>query len=265
MARLKIHAVAPGYALTAAFVLRSHAYGESDRIVSFITEDFGKVSGIAKGAMRSRRRFVNTLEPFVKIRLAFRMRPTSDLAFIERCDLIEILRGFGNDLDRFACGSYVLELVDQLVMGREPGTEIFRLVETTLSTLDSIGYRPSVVRAFELHVLEAIGYRPDLTRCRVCGRRVSTLPSVLIVPGSGGIVCLGCRPATGATHALTGQTLAMLADLQRHPISAAASWGNDQAAAAAEAALEGLIANVINRPLRSPAVLSALRQPASAC
>ena len=32
--------------LTAAFVLRSHAYGESDRIVRFITEDFGKVSGM---------------------------------------------------------------------------------------------------------------------------------------------------------------------------------------------------------------------------
>ena len=252
-------------ALTAAFVLRSHAYGESDRIVRFITEDFGKVSGIAKGAMRSRRRFVNTLEPFVKIRLAFRVRPRSELAFIERCELIGILRGFGSDLDRFACGSYVLELTDQLVMGREAGTEIFRLVETTLSMLDSIGPCPSVVRAFELHVLGAIGYRPDLTSCRACGRSVSTLPSVLIVPARGGVVCTRCRPATGVTHTLKGHTLAMLADLQRHPVSAAASRVSDQEDAAAESALEGFIAHVITRPLRSPAVLSALRQPASTC
>ena len=49
---------------THAIVLRARPYGESDKIVSFLTEDFGKLSGIAKGALRSRRRFVNSLEPF---------------------------------------------------------------------------------------------------------------------------------------------------------------------------------------------------------
>ena len=54
------------------------------RYRAVITEQFGKVSGIAKGAKRSQRRFGGTLEPFVKVRLAFRERPRSDLAFIER-------------------------------------------------------------------------------------------------------------------------------------------------------------------------------------
>jgi len=47
--------------LTPAIVLRSRPFGESDKIVSFLTESYGKLTGIAKGAKRSRKRFVNPL------------------------------------------------------------------------------------------------------------------------------------------------------------------------------------------------------------
>jgi recombinational DNA repair protein (RecF pathway) len=36
---------------TSAIVIHSLDYGESDRIVSFYSMDFGKVKGIAKGAL----------------------------------------------------------------------------------------------------------------------------------------------------------------------------------------------------------------------
>ena len=42
-------------------------YGESDKIVTFLTRDLGKVTGIAKGAKHSKRRFVNVLEPFTHV------------------------------------------------------------------------------------------------------------------------------------------------------------------------------------------------------
>ena len=54
-----------------AIVLRSIDYGESDRIVTFYTADFGKVKGIAKGAKRSSKRFANTLESFSRLQLLF--------------------------------------------------------------------------------------------------------------------------------------------------------------------------------------------------
>ena len=49
---------------TEAIVLRCLDYGESDRIVTFYTRDYGKLRGIAKGARRSRKRFANALELF---------------------------------------------------------------------------------------------------------------------------------------------------------------------------------------------------------
>src|SRR5919108_354299 len=73
---------------TPAFVLRTRPYGESDRIVTFITEHHGKVAGIAKGAKNSRRRFAGTLEPFVRVRAVFQHRPHADLVFLVRCELV---------------------------------------------------------------------------------------------------------------------------------------------------------------------------------
>jgi hypothetical protein len=55
----------------------------------------------------------------------------------------------------------------------------------------------------------------------------------------------------------------MLADLQQKPIGTADQ--PDQDAAATEAALEELLAQVVTRPLRSRTVLAALRQHGSAC
>ena len=68
---------------TLGFVLRSRPYGESDRIVTLITEEHGKITGIAKGAKNSRRRFGGTLEPFLHVRIVFRQRPASELVFLE--------------------------------------------------------------------------------------------------------------------------------------------------------------------------------------
>jgi DNA repair protein RecO (recombination protein O) len=256
----------PEIALTSAFLLRSHPYGESDRIVTFITEQFGKVSGIAKGAKRSQRRFGGTLEPFVKVRLAFRERPRSDLAFIERCEFLQALSQFGTDLDRFAAGSYILELTDRVVMGRETGREVFDLVESALALLESNGANAAVLRAFELHILEAAGYRPELERCRGCGREARAFAAVVAVPSRGGVFCTGCRPAAEAGHIVSQALLAALVDLQRRPLGpdVAAVAMEKESIAGAEAVLEALIDQIVSRPLRSRGVLAALRQPSPA-
>lgn len=247
-------------ASTTAFLLRSHSYGESDRIVTFITEGFGKLSGIAKGAKRSQRRFAGTLEPFVRVRVAFRSRPRSDLAFIDRCEFLQALRGFSHDLGRFALGTYLLELTDRMVLGRETGSEVFRLVDTALSLLDSEGPAPAIVRGFELHLLDVAGYRPHLDACRGCSTPAARIRSAVVVPSRGGLLCGTCHGPADGGQPLGNGTLDSLLRLQRTPLDAGAAGTvmNDHDAAHAEAAMEALIGHVIPRPLRSRTIVSAL-------
>ncbi|MGH7823105.1 MAG: DNA repair protein RecO, partial [Candidatus Binatia bacterium] len=106
-------------------MLRTRVYGESDKIVTFLTRDFGKLSAIAKGALRSRRRFVNSLEPFTHVRLGFRIRPQSDLAWVESAEIVRPVRNVTRDLDRYAWSTYVLEVLDCMVEGREAEPAVF--------------------------------------------------------------------------------------------------------------------------------------------
>jgi DNA repair protein RecO (recombination protein O) len=191
---------------TPAFVLRTRPYGESDRIVTFITEQHGKLTGIAKGAKNSRRRFAGTLEPFVRIQVVFRHRTGSDLAFLLRCDLLGVLRAFTRDLDRFAAGSYVLELTDRMVFAHESGREVYALVKDALTLLDAGAPIEPVLRAFELHLLGATGYAPALDRCRTCGASAEPGARIYLALERGGLVCRGCvrpgepvRPIAAAT------------------------------------------------------------------
>ena len=73
---------------TPAIVLKTKPYGESDKIVTFLSETHGKITGIAKGAKRSQKRFVNSLEPFSLVKLGFYERPQSSLVFINSSDLL---------------------------------------------------------------------------------------------------------------------------------------------------------------------------------
>ncbi|MCP3678475.1 MAG: DNA repair protein RecO, partial [Deltaproteobacteria bacterium] len=87
-----------GYNTTGAIVLNAIDYGESDRIVTFYTTDYGKVAGIAKGARRSRKRFVNKLEPFSHITLTFFHKDGRDLVRVDECRLKENFFKLKNDL-----------------------------------------------------------------------------------------------------------------------------------------------------------------------
>src|SRR5216683_4304241 len=73
-----------------AIVLRTRDYSESDRIVTLLTREFGKLSGIAKGAKVSRRRFERKLEVFSHVMLYFRRRPRGELVFITKAEAGEL-------------------------------------------------------------------------------------------------------------------------------------------------------------------------------
>jgi DNA repair protein RecO (recombination protein O) len=227
---------------TPALVLRTRPYGESDRIVTFITEQHGKLTGIAKGAKNSRRRFGGTLEPFVLIRVVFRQRTSSDLAFLLRCELIGTLRAFTRDLDCFAAGSYVLELTDRMVVGRESGREVYGLVHDALALIDGGASFDPVLRAFELHLLTTCGYAPPLDHCGGCARPSDGTENFYLAIDRGGLVCRTCVRPSERVRPVSAATTAELARLAANPLAEA---GEDRASLTEAAAVTATLFEAI--------------------
>ena len=249
----------PAEIATPAFVLHTRPYGESDRIVTLITEHHGKLAGIAKGAKNSRRRFAGTLEPFVHIRVVFRQRHATDLAFLVRCELLEALHPFRRDLERYAAGSYVLELTDRMVLGRESGGDIYRLVQDALTVLAGDGLCDPVLRAFELQLLAASGYAPVLDRCRGCGTAIGDGSALYLALERGGIVCRSCVRPNEPVRPVSNDTARALARLAVEPLARAGTGDETRHLVEAASIAEHLLRGATTGPLRSRTFLARTR------
>lgn len=238
---------------TSALVLRTRPFGESDRLVTLLTEEHGKLTGIAKGAKNSKRRFAGTLEPFLQVRATFHHRSASDLVFLHRCELVRPLRRFTQDLDRYVAGSYVLDLADRMVLGRESGADVYRLVFGTLALLDEHGRSDTLLHVYELHLLAASGWAPELTRCPSCGRELVGMPTVYLVADRGGFLCRPCVPPGELVRPVTYATARVLARLAACPlidgVAAPPVTGETRTV------LEALLAGAASGPVRSRELL----------
>jgi len=200
--------------ITPAVVVRTRAFGESDKIVTFLTRDLGKIAGIAKGARRSKRRFVNVLEPFTHVDVTLRLRQGSDLAFVNACVLVDAPISIARDLMKFAYASYVLELTDRMVREREAGPDTYELVRDAIALIEQSDAEAGVLRAFELHLLRLTGYEPELDRCRRCATAVASGTTMYVHPARGGVLCIRCR-GEGRAYQASQPVLERLIAFQR--------------------------------------------------
>jgi len=181
-----------GYNRTDAIVLNTTDYGESDRIVTFFTADYGKVAGIAKGARRSKKRFVNKLEPFSHITLTVFHKEGRQLVRIEECRLIENFHHLKENLEKLAYGSYLLELLGTMTREGEEQEGLFTLLLATLRVLEEAEEPEKWALIFETKLLSLLGYRPRLDRCVICSR-LTDGTKYYFSSHRGGAVCGGCR------------------------------------------------------------------------
>lgn len=203
--------------VTPAIVLRSWPFGESDKIVTFLTEAHGKVTGIAKGAARSRRRFVNVLEPFSLVSLRFQERPHSGLVFVQACDPIRFLKSLTASLEKIAYASYLVEIVDGLAGEREENRRLFEHLKEGLVFVEEHGPSLPFLTFFELRLLKLSGYEPLLEHCRRCARefRSGSHSPWSFSPPDGGVLCGACSGLKREAIRLSGETLRAWIELQR--------------------------------------------------
>lgn len=205
--------------VTPAIVLRAWPFGESDKIVSFLTESHGKVTGIAKGAKRSRKRFVNSLEPFSLVTLRFQDRSHSNLAFVLACDLMLGFKGLAASLERIAYASYLVEITDGLTGEREENRSVFQHLKEGLVYLEEKGATLAFLVFFELKLLKLAGYQPLLDICRRCGsgRREREKLQWHFSPQDGGILCEGCSKLRREIMPLAVEAIEAMVALQHEP------------------------------------------------
>jgi DNA repair protein RecO (recombination protein O) len=165
-------------------------------LVNFLTPEGGRVSGLAKHAKKSRRRFANCLESLNLVVFHLSPRPRGDLEFIQQGELVNPFSNLRRDLRRLAAGALLAELAGELSTPPETTAEIFKTLNQALEFLDAGADADSLLPPFLLHLLKLGGYGPRWESCRECGKEPD--PPLNFSIAKGGVVCGACsRKASG--------------------------------------------------------------------
>jgi len=200
---------------TDAIVLRAIRYGESSKIVTFFTRSHGKVTVIAKGALRPKSGYGSSLEPMSHASVIFHLKDTREIQTLTQSDLVESWRRLSEDLGTMSSGMKMIELVNAVSEHRHEGSDLFTLLVDGLSRLNDATKDPQIsLYIFESRLAGVLGYAPDFTRCAVCRREMGDFPgdspAAEFHLDKGGVLCTDCSGAPGHRVSLSIRALGVL-------------------------------------------------------
>ncbi|MDQ0213912.1 DNA repair protein RecO (recombination protein O) [Oikeobacillus pervagus] len=150
-------------------VIRTTNYGESNKITTIFSREFGKIGLMARGAKKPNSRLSAITQLFTHGQFLF--QKTSGLGTLQQGEMTTTMRNIKEDLIRTSYASYIVELLDKGVEDRKPNPYLFELLLQTLQYIHE-GYDNEIVtNIFEMKMLQVIGISPELNQCVHCGER----------------------------------------------------------------------------------------------
>jgi DNA repair protein RecO (recombination protein O) len=158
----------------AAIVLRNLRLGESSKIVSVLTPDFGRVKVVAKGARQLRSRWASVLEPGNEVELMIYARPGRDLWMLGDAQLGRAVLTAGQGLNKLSLLFAALELCERLLPEQEPVADCERSLRSYLDRWHRSDDASLMASFFtlELELARSMGIAIDLESCGECGAQL---------------------------------------------------------------------------------------------
>lgn len=187
-----------------AIVLKSLPYKERDKLVTLLTEHGGKITGIAKGAIHSKR-FGGSLDLFSCSSIRYK-ESNSDLVWIEEANIRRDFLSIRKTLENISAAGYFCDLALRLTEEKHEVREVFLLMAHYLFLLEENLATFEIVRSFEIKLLERLGWAPILEECCEChapffGEELPPeLSYVSLALEKGGFLCHGCSKTIAVTR-----------------------------------------------------------------
>lgn len=200
--------------LSPAIIMRVKEFGESDLLVTFFTPDKGQQKGVAKGARKSRKRFVNCLDLFSLVNLEYRTKKEHDLSLLNSAKLVDAYPGIRRDFSALSRASYMIELTGILFPSGVADREVFALLKRSLKWLADEPADGLCHIAFEARVMALGGYKIALDKCCICGRTFTGRGMGVFKKEKGGIACLNCEKPSRLAPSMRPESINLLGQMQ---------------------------------------------------
>ena len=147
-------------------VIRTNDYGETNKVVTLYTREWGKIGAMARGAKKPSSRLASVTQLFTYG--FFVIQKSKGLGSLQQGDSISTMRNVRNDIFLTAYCSYIVELTDKCTEDRKPNPYLFEMLQQILHHINE-GQDPDVLlHIYEMKMLNTIGLYPKLDGCVIC-------------------------------------------------------------------------------------------------
>ncbi|KQL53513.1 DNA repair protein RecO [Heyndrickxia shackletonii] len=150
-------------------VIRTHDYGESNKIINVYTREFGKLGMMARGAKKPNSRLSAVSQLFTYG--YFLVQTGNGLGTLQQGEMISSMRSIREDIFQTAYASYIVDLLDKSVEERQKNPFLFELLYQTLNYINEDVDIDIITNIFEMKMLNVLGLYPVMNQCAICGSK----------------------------------------------------------------------------------------------
>ena len=194
---------------TKALVLREANYKESDKILTLLTEQEGKLTVSARGCRRRNSPIAAACQLLVWGE--FTLYEYDGRWAVKETASERLFDGVRTDIEKLSLASFLVEVTDALAGEGHPDPALLAMTLNCLHALDKLPVPLTQVKtAFEWRAMALAGYEPQIEQCGVCFREQPNEPHFHL--GAGTVHCAACRDRLeeGISMPLTVSALAAL-------------------------------------------------------
>lgn len=243
----KIHAE-----LEMSVVLHRRAYRESSLLLELLTESYGRVALIAKGARRAKGR-AGLLQPFQLLLCSWKSK--SELGVLTHCELASLATSESLECLNWQvklhgsllyCGLYLNELIMRTVQRGQAISGLLKLYRETIEKLQAHSSEAAVLREFEWKLVSLLGYAVSLSED--VNAQLIDKKGYYFYQVDGGLV----KTVKASPEAISGECLLELAG---------GNWHNEATSQAARTLTRQALAPLVgNKPFASRSLYLGLKK-----
>lgn len=156
---------------TFGFIFKEKEFGETNKIFSIFSKDFGRIEILGKGIRKITSKLRSATEPFSLSQLEFVEGKFQKI--LVGAQTLKRFKNLKKDLKKLSIAFKISEVLDSLVKGEEKDERIYHLIIEVFSRLDLSFFKNERVLYpyFFWQLVSFLGYKPNLDFCLFCKRK----------------------------------------------------------------------------------------------
>jgi DNA repair protein RecO len=182
-----------------AIALRMHPFGNTSRIVVWLSQTHGKLATLVKGSQRERSAFLGQYDLFYTCELLFYAREQRNLHILKECYPLELRASLRSDWRACAVASYAAGALDRAMPIGPAPAGLYALLASTLDRLAARSPGPAFIPRFELLLLQELGLAPGWDACAKCRTDLRSGAAARLDVAHGAALCEACAAGQGTS------------------------------------------------------------------